>query len=450
MRFNFPDFVDDRVDDGVFRVHRRVFSDPAIFDLEMKYIFERTWVFLGLESQLPRPNDYLTTVIGRHPVVVMRDNEGDLGCFLNSCPHKGATLCPLMRGNKRLHVCPYHSWSFDSAGRNRAIKGLEKGRYAPAFEALNHDMIPIARFASYRGLMFGALSADVPSLEEHLGGARAMIDIAAAQSEQGLEVLPGAVSFTFAGNWKMQLENCSDAYHFSSTHPSYLRLLDRRKEEGVDVPRAISGADYWLGEAERPLGGSICFDHGHVLNWNHLDVTPALPLYDAIAALDARVGRTKRDWMLRLRNLTLYPNVQLAENVASQLRIIRPISVDRTEMLTYCLAPVGEAPERRALRIRQYEEFFNPSGLATPDDASAYEACQSGHRAVSGGWLQGYSRGMTGRLWGGDMTSEDLDAAVVSASSGCMQLGDETIFHGGYRQWRALIEKGLREERTEA
>lgn len=443
MTLNFAQLVDDRPDDGVFRVHRRMFSDPAVFELEMKYIFERTWVFLGLESQLPRPHDYLTAAIGRQQVVVMRDGEGALAAFLNSCPHKGATICPLVSGHKRLHICPYHSWSFDSGGKNRAIKGREQGAYAPAFDGETHDLIPVARFASYRGLMFGSLSVDVPSLETHLGGARAMIDVAVGQGERGLELVPGAVGFTFAGNWKMQLENCSDAYHFSSTHPSYLRLLDHRTEQGVEVPTAISGTDYWLGEGEKPLGGSICFEHGHALNWNHLDVTPALPLYHAIDDLDARVGPAARDWMLRLRNLTLYPNVQLAENLSSQLRIIRPVSVDRTEMLAYCIAPVGEPADRRALRIRQYEEFFNPSGLATPDDAAAYEACQSGYRSVAGGWLHGYSRGMARRRWGGDETSAGLGVDVVSASSGGMQLGDETIMHGAYRQWRALIEKGM-------
>jgi len=60
------------------------------------------------------------------------------------------------------------------------------------------------------------------------------------------------------------------------------------------------------------------------------------------------------------------------------LRTFRPLAADRTEMKSWCLAPIGEAPELRAWRLRQFEDFFNPGGLATPDDTVTYEGCQSG------------------------------------------------------------------------
>jgi benzoate/toluate 1,2-dioxygenase subunit alpha len=71
-------YVDDRPDEGVFRVHRDVYSDPDIFELEMKYIFERMWNFLTIESQLSKPNDYITTYIGRTPVC--RFEKGAFRC----------------------------------------------------------------------------------------------------------------------------------------------------------------------------------------------------------------------------------------------------------------------------------------------------------------------------------------------------------------------------------
>ena len=149
------DLIDDRPDDGVFRVHRRVFTDPALFDLEMRILFEGGWVFLGLASQAPRSNDYFTTTVGRHPVVVMRAGDGALNAFVNSCPHKGARICQLEHGHAKLHVCPYHSWSFDSAGRNRAIKGKTAGGYAGAFDGDSHDLKALGAFGEYRGLLFG-------------------------------------------------------------------------------------------------------------------------------------------------------------------------------------------------------------------------------------------------------------------------------------------------------
>ena len=121
------DLVEDRPEDGVFRVHRAIFDDPAIFDLEIKRLFEGGWVFLGLSSQAALDHDFFTTTIGRVPILVMRDGKGVLGAFVNACPHKGAMIAQTMRGNARLHVCAYHSWTFDSAGKNKGIKWKNAG-----------------------------------------------------------------------------------------------------------------------------------------------------------------------------------------------------------------------------------------------------------------------------------------------------------------------------------
>src|ERR1043166_3435904 len=81
-------YVVDNPEDGMFTVDRALFSDPELFELEMKYIFEGTWVYLAHESQLPRPHDFYTTAIGRQPVLLMRDQAGELGCFINACAHR--------------------------------------------------------------------------------------------------------------------------------------------------------------------------------------------------------------------------------------------------------------------------------------------------------------------------------------------------------------------------
>lgn len=433
--------IDDRPEDGVFRVHRRLFTDPDVFDLEMKAIFEGGWVFLGLASQLPRPNDYFTTSIGRHPIAVMRAADGSINAFINSCPHKGARICQLDRGNAKLHVCPYHSWSFDSAGKNRAIKGKAQGAYSDGFDQDSHDLRAVALFGDYRGLLFASLNPDAGPLEDHLGEAKILIDLIVDQSPEGIELVPGVVSFTYEANWKMQLENCSDQYHFSSVHPSYLRILERRTD------RAFEGATQNMWDVNKvheevpgeATGGTYSFDQGHVMNWRMSDVPQALPLYERSAILEQRYGKEKRDWMLHSRNLTIFPNVQFAENASSQLRIIRPISVGLTEMRTYCFAPIGESDEVRRKRIRQYEDFFNPSGLATPDDTVVYEACQEGNASHGSPWLQGYGRGMCAAVKGPDRFADQIGLKPASSVAADRWLSDETIFHAYYRAWRDRV-----------
>jgi benzoate/toluate 1,2-dioxygenase alpha subunit len=439
------DLIDDRPDEGVFRISRAIFTDPQVFELEMKHIFEGGWVFLGLEAQAAEAHDFFTTFIGRVPVMVQRDGRDTLRAFINSCPHKGARLAQVRQGNARMHVCPYHSWSFDSAGNNKAVKWKKAGCYSAAFDKDDHDLTLLPRFASHRGFLFGSLNADVPDLPDYLGEAAKLLDLVADQSDEGVELVPGQVTFTYEANWKLQLENCSDAYHFTSTHPSYIRVLERRQKElSEDVVASVwENSDYWKEETEGVGGGSYSFANGHALNWGVFGVTPALPLYERAGELAEKFGTDKRDWMFNMRNLTIFPNLQVAENASSQLRVIRPISPGLTEMRTWCIAPKGESAEARRHRIRQYEDFFNPTGMATPDDTISYENCQIGYAAKLAPWLQGYARGMTATVEGGNRFSEKIGLAPERSVLADSQLCDETLYHSYYRAWRSLVAKGL-------
>ena len=84
-KIDFSSYIDERPDEGIYRVDRSIFTDPALFELEMKYIFEKTWVFLCHESQIANPNDFITTYIGRQPVIVNRDATGTINAYINAC-----------------------------------------------------------------------------------------------------------------------------------------------------------------------------------------------------------------------------------------------------------------------------------------------------------------------------------------------------------------------------
>jgi len=197
--------IDDRPEKGVFRVNRAIFREPGIFDLEMRHIFEGGWVFLGLASQAPAPHDFFTTYAGRVPILVTRDGDGQLRAFVNSCPHKGAQVAQTRAGNARLHVCPYHSWTFDSAGKNRGLKWQRAGCYAEAFDESDHGLTPLPHFDEYRGFLFGSLVAGVPTLAGHLGGDRRRITgIEHRQFRRGGGI--GLVERGGARRWRAQIE----------------------------------------------------------------------------------------------------------------------------------------------------------------------------------------------------------------------------------------------------
>jgi benzoate/toluate 1,2-dioxygenase subunit alpha len=430
--------VDD-VDQSEFWVHRDVFRDPAVFELEMKYIFERNWVFVGLDSQAPEPNDYFTTWVGRQPIIVARDQQGQLGAFINSCAHKGARIAHHRNGNTKQWVCSYHGWAYDTAGKNIYIKDQDTGCYAEPFNRLDHNLKAI-KFGTYRGFLFASLSHEVPTLEDHLGDAKKMLDLVWDQGADGIEAIPGVSSYTYNGNWKMQIENCIDAYHLTSCHPSFMNIVSRRKA-GESRNTQVKSIDFnVMGDMK---GGTSCFPRGHAVIYSTNPLEDERGLFHHKAELVARCGETKTKWMLATRNLTIYPNVQFAENASLQMRIIRPLSVDKTEMTIYCLGAKGESDAAREIRIRQYEDFFNSSGLATPDDTIAYEDCQFGYRAKAMEWTQGTARGLAGYHRGGDEVAHELGIEPDSAFQGVMGAWDETVMFGGYRAWKQFIKDGL-------
>lgn len=383
--------VEEVPDAGVYRCRRDVFTDPALFDLEMRHLFEGNWVYLAHESQIPEPNDYFSTWIGRQPVVITRDKGGELHALINACAHRGAMLCRRQRGNKGSFTCPFHGWTFSNAGKLLKAKDAKTGAYPPGFNADgSHDLKRVARFASYRGFLFGSLNPDVLPLEEHLGEARVIIDQIVDQAPEGLEVLRGSSTYVYDGNWKLQAENGVDGYHVSTVHWNYAATMGRRDYESGGT-QAVD-ANGW----SKSEGGVYGFEHGHLLLWTRLINPEVRPVYEQREALAQRLGQDRADVIVgQTRNLCLYPNVYLMDQFSTQIRIIRPIDVDKTEVTIYCFAPKGEGDALRATRIRQYEDFFNASGMGTPDDLEEFRACQQGYAGIAAPWND-MSRGADG------------------------------------------------------
>lgn len=432
-------YIDDRPSEGVFRVHKDVFSDPQVFEMEMKYIFERTWNFLGLESQIKKPHDFFSSCIGRTPVLVTRDANGAIGAFVNACRHKGATVCRLEQGNARYHVCPYHGWAYDSSGKNVDIKDKAAGCYASAFDREDHNLVPIARIANYRGFLFGSLSPNVPDIGAWLGDMRFMLDLSVDQGPDGVEFITGRSAYSFRANWKLQLDNALDGYHLTSTHLSFMDVQERRRRgEGHQDARQYD----WSTRAQ-VQSGMYAFTHGHACTWGDTSEPQKRPIWPVIDDIRSRVGEVRAEWMLTLRQLVVFPNMQINDAAGVILRIIRPIAVDLTEMRSYCLAPLGERPDVRARRLRQFEDFFNPGGMATPDDTVTYADCQNGFPAQGFSWVDGYARGFATMHDGPNDRARSLGINAVASQQGTWHVFNEVALHAPYREWARLMQAGV-------
>ncbi|WP_372723033.1 Rieske 2Fe-2S domain-containing protein [Immundisolibacter sp.] len=424
-----------------FNVHRDLFRDQALFELEMAHVFEAGWVFLCHESQLPNPHDFYTTQLGRTPVVVLRGEDGALRGFVNACPHRGTRLYTARHGTAQVQMCPYHAWCFDSAGHCVKIKDQSQAGYAPGFDGERHDLTPLAHLTSYQGFVFGALRADVPALADYLGDTRFFIDTFAEQSAQGMEILPGEVTYVYRGNWKLQVENTMDIYHLTTVHSTFAKIVQQRGEReasaaGADKVKAVN-----LGALSGLQAGTYTFPHGHTVFWGSDPLRENRALWAMRDDLLTRgVDAHKVEWMFRPRVLNFFPNIQFVDSACMQLRVIRPLAVDRTEMTMFCLAPRGEPREGRRRRLRQYEDFFNASGIATPDDVACYEDIHAGGLAhANSEWIQGFSRGMQHVVDGPDSHAREIGIRPLESCSG-VEVQDETVFRGFYREWRRRLE----------
>jgi len=431
--------VQDDREAGLFRCRRDIFTNADLFELEMKHIFESNWVYLAHESQIPDINDYYTTYIGRQPVVVTRDKTGQLHAVINACAHKGAMVCRRKHGNKGSFTCPFHGWTFSNTGRLLKVKDEKTTQYPPQFaQDGSHDLKRVPRFENYRGFLFASLNADVATLSDHLGEAKVIIDQIVDQAPNGLEVLRGNSSYIYDGNWKMQMENGCDGYHVSTVHWNYAATMERRNEEGT---KAVD-ANGW----SKSVAGVYGFENGHILLWTKTMNPQVRPVYKSREEIRARVGEARAEFILnQTRNLCLYPNVFLMDQFSTQIRVTRPISVDRTEISIFCFAPKGESEADRALRIRQYEDFFNVSGMGTADDLEEFRACQAGYAGIAAPWND-MSRGAPLWIDGPDENARNMGMKPLLSGE---RSEDEGLFVCQHEYWARTMRAALAAEKQQ-
>ncbi|SFY13776.1 benzoate 1,2-dioxygenase, alpha subunit [Paracoccus pantotrophus] len=430
--------VQDDKEAGLYRCRRDIFTNEDLFALEMKHIFEGNWVYLAHESQIPEINDYYTTWIGRQPVVITRDKTGALNAVINACAHKGAMLCRRKQGNKGSFTCPFHGWTFSNTGKLLKVKDAKTTQYPEQFgKDGSHDLTRVARFESYRGFLFGSLNPDVASLEDFLGETKVIIDQIVDQAPEGLEVLRGNSSYIYDGNWKLQMENGCDGYHVSSVHWNYATTMDRRSETGTKAVDANS----W----SKSVAGVYGFENGHILLWTNTRNPEVRPVWNRREEIAARLGEEKAGFIVnQTRNLCLYPNVFLMDQFSTQIRVVRPLGVDKTEVTIFCFAPKGESAEDRAHRIRQYEDFFNVSGMGTSDDLEEFRACQTAYAGTLALWND-MSRGAPLWIDGPDENARRMGLKPLLSGE---RSEDEGLFVCQHEYWAQVMRDALAAEKT--
>jgi glycine betaine catabolism A len=193
-----------------------LYVDPAMHDFDIRAVFQRNWIQAGLEAEIPRPGDYFTLNIGTSSIVILRNQDGEIGGLFNTCRHRGAQICRERRGHARRLVCPYHQWTYDLRGTllqvSRMQEGLDKGAYS----------LRTAPVETVGGVIYVCLSDDPPDFAPFRATLEPMLE---PHDLRNAKVAHSALLIERA-DWKLVMENGRECYHCRAGHPQLMRTYN--------------------------------------------------------------------------------------------------------------------------------------------------------------------------------------------------------------------------------
>ncbi|MFO1158593.1 MAG: SRPBCC family protein [Reyranellaceae bacterium] len=346
------------VDAGAGTVDRRIFSDAEIYRVEMERIFARCWNFMCHESQIPEAGDFFLSFIGEDSVIAVRNRQGKVGVFLNSCRHRGNAVCRAESGRVKSFLCTYHGWTYDLEGKLAGVPGY-KSFYHEALERDKWGLIPAAKVESYKGFVFATMDPEAPALEEYLGEVgRVGLSMAAAHGD--VAVVDGVQKNVLACNWKLAVDNLFDWYHVQTSHASSSLSGYLPKLPYSDDDQIVS-----LGEYGHAISGPRTTPE---IRAKLAAATTKIPLFDerwrdtpeAAAALGP-VGVASRG------HPNIFPNLWIASS-GVQLCLRLPRGPFATEIWWFTLIDRNMPAEARRASVQRMNHTFGPAGMLEQDD----------------------------------------------------------------------------------
>jgi phenylpropionate dioxygenase-like ring-hydroxylating dioxygenase large terminal subunit len=411
-------------------VHRSVYTDPAIFDLEMARIFGRAWLYLAHDSELAAAGDYVVRHMGTQSVILTRAADGNVHAIFNRCSHRGTTLCAFASGSApQGHQCPYHGWMFEADGRLRFIP--HRQGYDGVLDRGDHA-IGAVRIECYRGFWFGNLAGSAAGgLAEFLGHMRTTIDDLVDRSPTGrLQVGRFVLRHHYRANWKLAFENLNDTIHPGFAHAA---SVVSARAVARDLPRENVVPTLGMMMANgKPIQffqdlDMVTAPGGHSYIGGHMGADYTPDTGDAYtAALIAHHGAQKaRDVLSVDRHLMLLYPSSFWHARYQTIRILRPVRHDLTEMIGYTFRLVGAPEETYGNAVEYCTGANSAASPVIADDLEIYERVRLGNAQGSQEWIP-MARGAH------ENRSSSADRATMPATS-------EGFIRNQFAAWAAYM-----------
>ncbi len=186
----------------------RAYTDPETWRRELDEVFATTWQLVGHVGQIPDDGSYLTATVGDQGVIVLR-HAGEVRAMYNVCQHRGHELLSEDTGHVSVIICPYHAWTYDTAGQLMHARGADVGQIC----------VPRIRVESLGGFLFVNLDPDAVPLQAHLPGVAE--ELAALEPDSADRVLSCTNTAVVEANWKLAVENYNECYHCPNVHTAF-------------------------------------------------------------------------------------------------------------------------------------------------------------------------------------------------------------------------------------
>lgn len=371
--------------DGPTSIPRSYYRDHSVYEHELDRIFGRSWLFVGHESEIPEPGDYVTRQMGGDPVIVARSQAHGVQVMLNSCTHRGTQVCKAAFGNTTTFRCGYHGWVFGNDGDLKGVPG-RRALYGPDFD-LSRLGLRQATVETLHGFIFATWNHEGESLEEYLGEFKWYLDALFDFFPGGLEVYGGVHRVDIRGNWKIHAENFSgDGYHLQVAHRTMFEL-------------GVMGA-----QAGTVQGFVVNEPHGHSLRSQYLadeGVEETVFGYEedligeALKAADPEVRKFREKTtvvhglvfpnLLFITTAPQYFGEDASGSVAfTQLRILTPIDQHRHEVSYWSLVPKDASEDWKAKSYLYVTRQHGASSYFEADDLENFRRIDAGLGRVAG------------------------------------------------------------------
>jgi phenylpropionate dioxygenase-like ring-hydroxylating dioxygenase large terminal subunit len=341
-----------------------VYTSPEVYELELERIFQKAWLFVAHESEVPERGDYVTRHMGEQPVIVSRGEDDVVRVMLNVCRHRAMQVVRTDMGNTAHFRCPYHGFTYASTGQLTGVP-FQAEAYGDVLDKSQIRLLQ-ARTESYQGLIFATWDHDGESLDEFLGAMKWYLDLVAGRGE--MEVLGPPQKWTVPSTWKLPAENfVSDAYHTAYTHAS-LAKLDLVASTGFGQE-----------------GYHVTAGHGHGLGIGIQHEGSQYPP-ELHAAFERHLTPEQVRILHQVKNLhgTVFPNLSVLIPSAipvdgrvvsgTTLRLWQPRGPNRIDILSWCLVEKHAPAWWKAASRTAYIQTFGTSGIFEQDDTENWEA----------------------------------------------------------------------------